>query len=217
MRSLLCKRFASTLQPAHIVKCIQGCFCRLESVYAKSPYNLKSPIIMLSPVSKFILSILIAEAHCFSIRPSSSESRREFLDNIIVTSTSGALLTTIFKPQPAEAIGGKSKVNNKLLGFGLPPAVIPDGLTPLCHIYGTGKNRFPILVTFSHPFDWVVTLPNNDSNGEDGTIQAGEYGKGDTATFFVYDQSGNIKVCNHDLYNLMILSLLCQIILSIGH
>jgi len=28
-------------------------------------------------------------------------------------------------------------------------------------------------------------LPSQDVNGEDGTIQAGEYAKGDTATFFV--------------------------------
>jgi hypothetical protein len=81
---------------------------------------------------------------------------------------------------PALAIGGKNKVNAKLQGLGLPPAAIPSGLTPLLHIYGQGKNRFPILVTFSHPADWVVTLPSNNVNGEDGTIQAGEYGKGDT-------------------------------------
>ena len=30
-----------------------------------------------------------------------------------------------------------------------------------------------------------MTLPNNDVNGEDGTVQAGEYAKGDTATFYV--------------------------------
>jgi hypothetical protein len=155
---------------------------------------------MFPMLSSLFLAILFAEVNCFSIRSSASESRRAFLDNIIATTTTGALLTSIIIPQPAEAIGGKSKVNNKLLGFGLPPALIPDGLTPVCHIYGTGKNRFPILVTFSHPFDWVVTLPNNDSNGEDGTIQAGEYGKGDTATFFVYDQVGNVKV-SYDFCN----------------
>jgi len=54
--------------------------------------------------------------------------------------------------------------------------------------YGKGKNRTPLLVTFSHPVTWVVTLPSNDVNGEDGTIQAGDYGKGDTATFYVYDE-----------------------------
>lgn len=66
--------------------------------------------------------------------------------------------------------------------------------TPLLDIYGKGKNRFPLLVLFSHPFDWVVTLPSNDVNGEDGTIQAGEYAKGDTATFFVYSDAGHVDV-----------------------
>ena len=31
-------------------------------------------------------------------------------------------------------------------------------------------------------------------NSEDGTVQAGEYAKGDTATFFVYDGEGSVKV-----------------------
>lgn len=30
-----------------------------------------------------------------------------------------------------------------------------------------------------------MTLPSNDVNGEDGTVQAGNYAKGDTATFYV--------------------------------
>lgn len=50
------------------------------------------------------------------------------------------------------------------------------------------------MVTFSHPVDWVVTYPSNDVNGEDGTIQAGEYAKGDTATLFVYNEAGNVDV-----------------------
>ncbi len=45
-----------------------------------------------------------------------------------------------------------------------------------------------------HPVDWVVTLPSQDVNGEDGTIQAGEYGKGDTATFYVYSEGGKVAV-----------------------
>lgn len=50
------------------------------------------------------------------------------------------------------------------------------------------------MVTFSHPIDWVVTYPSNDVNGEDGTIQAGEYAKGDTATLFVYNEPGHVEV-----------------------
>ena len=40
----------------------------------------------------------------------------------------------------------------------------------------------------------VVTLPSQDVNGEDGTIQAGEYAKGDTATLFVYQEEGKVDV-----------------------
>ena len=69
---------------------------------------------------------------------------------------------------------------------------IPDGMKPLLEVYGKGKNRFPLLVYMNHPFTWVVQLPSNDVNGEDGTIQAGEYAKGDTATFFVYEEEGGI-------------------------
>lgn len=78
--------------------------------------------------------------------------------------------------------------------YGLPSAVVPNGLTPLLGVYGRAKNRFPLLVTFSHPVDWVVTYPSIDVNGEDGTIQAGEYAKGDTATLFVYADKGNVPV-----------------------
>lgn len=81
--------------------------------------------------------------------------------------------------------------------YGLPGPIVPQGLTPLASIYGKGKNRFPLLVTFSHPPDWVVTLPSIDINGEDGTIQAGEYAKGDTATLFVNSELGHVKVRAH--------------------
>ena len=51
----------------------------------------------------------------------------------------------------------------------------------------------------SHPLTWVVTLPSNDVNGEDGTIQAGEYAKGDTATLFVYTEGGHVDVSDMHL------------------
>ena len=79
--------------------------------------------------------------------------------------------------------------------YGLPLAPKPPGgLNPLLEVYGKGKNRFPLLVLFNHPITWVVTTPSNDVNGEDGTIQAGEYAKGDTATFFVYEEPGHVDV-----------------------
>ena len=75
------------------------------------------------------------------------------------------------------------------------PAVskVPDGFSPLLYLYGQGKNRFPLLVQFNHPFDWVVTVPSNDKNSEEGTVQAGEYAKGDTATLFVYTDKGHVQ------------------------
>lgn len=78
--------------------------------------------------------------------------------------------------------------------YGLPPiSKVPKGLVPLLEVYGKGANRFPLLVLMNHPLTWVVTLPNNNVNGEDGTIQAGEYAKGDTATFFVYSDEGHVN------------------------
>ncbi len=68
----------------------------------------------------------------------------------------------------------------------------------MAEVWGKGKNRDPLLVSFLHPVDWVVTLPSQDVNGEDGTIQAGEYAKGDTATFFVYTDEGKIDVSISD-------------------
>ena len=71
---------------------------------------------------------------------------------------------------------------------------VPDGFSPLAEVWGKGRNRDPIMVNFAHPIDWVVTLPSQDVNGEDGTIQAGEYAKGDTATLFVFQEDGKVEV-----------------------
>ena len=77
--------------------------------------------------------------------------------------------------------------------YGLPPIVnVPSGMKPLLEVYGKGKNRFPLLVLMNHPLTWIVQLPSNDVNGEDGTIQAGEYAKGDTATFYLYADEGHV-------------------------
>jgi len=125
------------------------------------------------------------------------KSRRTFFHQVIQASTTTALVVGGLNTQPVHALGGGlSKVNAKLTSYGLPtiPSV-PDGFVPLLEVYGKGKNRDAILVQFTHPIDWVVTLPSQDVNGEDGTIQAGEYAKGDTATFFVYSTLGKVEVC----------------------
>ena len=82
-----------------------------------------------------------------------------------------------------------------ICSYGLPQmGDVSGGFTPLLEVWGKGRNRSPLLVNFAYPLDWVLTLPSQDLNGEDGTIQAGEYAKGDTATFFVSEDSGRIDV-----------------------
>jgi hypothetical protein len=142
----------------------------------------------------FPVALLLVLGSCSAW--SSTPSRRNFLDRVAAASTaaivgSGASLAT---PLPANAVSGFNKVNAKLTGFGIEPyASIPDGFTLLAEIWGKGKNRFPILVSFAHPLSWVVTLPSNNVNGEDGSVQAGDYNKGDTATFFVYKEPGHVN------------------------
>jgi len=123
-----------------------------------------------------------------------TSTRRGFFDSVASTSlsiagASAALLTT---PAPALAYGLK-KANDRLASYGLPPLPkVPDGFSALSEIYGKGRNRSPLLVAFGFPVDWVVVLPSQDVNGEDGTIQVGEYAKGDTATFFVLRNQGKV-------------------------
>lgn len=121
------------------------------------------------------------------------ESRRTFFSH---ATTGLAVLSGIgnFVLAPANANAASlSKVNAKLQAYGLPMvSYVADGMTPLLEIYGKSKNRFPLLVTFNHPVTWVVTLPSTDLNGEDGTIQAGEYAKGDTATLYIYTEPGKV-------------------------
>ena len=133
-----------------------------------------------------------------SAQADSNESRRGFLNNIASTTaafTLGSASSGVLLPAaPAHAVRGTAKVNERLRSYGLPPlGNVPNGFSPLLEIYGRGKNRFPILVSFSHPVTWVVTTPSNDVNGEDGTVQAGEYAKGDTATFYVYTDPGHVS------------------------
>ena len=124
------------------------------------------------------------------------DSRRDFFTKAgsAAFAASAGLGLDLLGPLPANAVG-LDQVNAKLKAYGLPLSPKPaNGLTPLLEIYGKGKNRFPLLVKMDHPITWVVTLPSNDVNAEDGTVQAGEYAKGDTATFFVYEEPGHVDV-----------------------
>jgi len=121
-------------------------------------------------------------------------SRRGFFDNMASTTAAIAGASSILMtPSPAMAYG-LGKANDRLSSYGLPAlAGVPNGYSALAEIYGKGANRNPLLVAFGFPIDWVVTLPSQDVNGEDGTIQAGEYANGDTATFFVVPNEKKVE------------------------
>jgi hypothetical protein len=147
---------------------------------------------------------------------SEGDSRRGFFTKAgaAAISVSSGLGLDLLGPLPANAVTGMDKVNARLKSYGLPlTAKPPSGLSPLLEIYGKGKNRSPYLVQFNYPITWVVTLPSNDVNGEDGTVQAGEYAKGDTATFFVYTEPGhvdNIASAGKDLYEKALIKSISQ-------
>jgi len=139
-----------------------------------------------------------------------SSSRRSFFGQVGSTgaaiAVAGGFASGVLAPgvEPAQALGGKLKRANSLLtGYGLPAITdLPDGFSPLVELYGKGANRDPLLVQFYHPVDWVVTLPNVDPfNGEDGTIQAGQYSAGDTATLFLLKENiDDISTQSKDFY-----------------
>jgi len=131
-----------------------------------------------------------------SLNDNGDSSRRSFFSRVAGSAAIATGLSFTQAVAPAQALGGGGlkKVNAKLLAYGLPTIdKLPDGFSPLLEVWGKGKNRDPLLVQFNHPLDWVVTLPSQDINGEDGTIQAGEYAKGDTATFYVYTEEGKVN------------------------
>lgn len=123
-----------------------------------------------------------------------ADSRRSFLSEVATTLAFVGSLNVVMPPEAALAVSGANKVNAKLRAYGLDPITVPDGFSTLLEIWGKGKNksRFPLLVNFAYPLTWIVTLPSNDVNGEDGTIQAGEYAKGDTATLYVNLDAGGV-------------------------
>jgi len=129
-----------------------------------------------------------------------TDSRRQFMSKTLasvasfsVASMAGVAGSGVLLPLPANAASAEVKINARLKSYGLQPITsIASGMKPLLEVYGKGKNRFPLLVLMNHPLTWVVQLPSNDVNGEDGTVQAGEYAKGDTATLFVYEEEGHI-------------------------
>lgn len=112
------------------------------------------------------------------------DDRRAFLTKIAIATAGLSSLPT--KEALAFGDGGLKKINSQLSMYGLPSmGRVPDGFSPLLELYGKGKNREPLLVQFLYPSDWIVQLPNINANGEEGTVQAGQYQAGDTATFYL--------------------------------
>ncbi|KAL9191541.1 hypothetical protein ACHAXT_001247 [Thalassiosira profunda] len=154
---------------------------------------------VLSPASAFVPSPARAAGSQSALSLSRDDeigtaTRRGFLDNVATaTAAIAGASSALMAPAPAMAYG-LGKANDRLASYGLPGLKnVPNGYSALAEIYGKGANRSPLLVAFGFPLDWVVTLPSQDVNGEDGTIQAGEYAKGDTATFFVVPNEGKVE------------------------
>ena len=75
--------------------------------------------------------------------------------------------------------------NKKLDKLGLPPLdKIPGGFAPVLSSVNQEQSLF---VEFLRPDGWLVVKPSVNTNGEDGTVSAGDYGKGDSAALYVSD------------------------------
>jgi hypothetical protein len=195
--TLPCRLFTMSLLFAALAVLIP--YSSAFNVYAPNQSWTRSTLSFMTLDKQNDKSDAINESHRTNGMPSLSlplSDRRQALTSAAAAVT--AVLSSVvlpWPPQPAvAAVSGVNKVNAKLTAFGLPPYATPpaDGFVPILETWGKGKNRFPLLVTFAHPLSWVVTLPSNTVNGEEGTIQAGDYGKGDTATLYVYTDQGAV-------------------------
>jgi len=93
-----------------------------------------------------------------------------------------AVGTAVALPAPAFA-ADVNKFNKRLDQLGLPPVdSIPGGFRPVLSSVNQEQSLF---VQFYSPDGWLVVKPSINTNGEDGTVSAGNYGKGDSAALFV--------------------------------
>lgn len=101
---------------------------------------------------------------------------------------------------PLPALAGDSKANVRLASLGFPPLPSVGGYFQLAEFLGRAsaanidgektrgfKLDSPLLVAFNYPQTWVTALPTISSNGESGTVSAGNYIKGDSAAFVVFN------------------------------
>jgi hypothetical protein len=85
--------------------------------------------------------------------------------------------------------GSLENANNKLAEYNLTPVLfVPPGFQTIVSEFGRGSAKTPmsnpIVVQFSAPGLWVTKKTNVNTNGEAGTISAGDYIKGDSAFLF---------------------------------
>lgn len=145
--------------------------------------------------SAFLACAALSGAGAFTPTPSLGSRRMrvemvaEGQSNIGRRAAVGSASTLAFGllgvPRGANAMS-QDKFENEMLGYGLKDTKpCPDGFSPIIEFYGkaiTGVD--PILVTYNSPNGWLLVRPNIDNNGEDGTISSGDYGKGDSVSFF---------------------------------
>ena len=107
---------------------------------------------------------------------------------------------------PPSAVLAESKANVRLASLGFAPLPSVGGYIQLAEFLGRAsaanidgektrgfKLSSPLLVAFNYPQTWVTALPTISSNGESGTVSAGNYIKGDSAAFVVFDAPRSAK------------------------
>ena len=95
------------------------------------------------------------------------------------------LAAVVSQPRLALALSADD-FSNQMLSYGVKDyAPCPDGYSPVIEFYGRALQGVdPLLVTFHTPSGWLLVRPNINKNGEDGTVSTGDYGKGDSCSFF---------------------------------
>ncbi|KAJ1621196.1 hypothetical protein T492DRAFT_1072325 [Pavlovales sp. CCMP2436] len=134
-----------------------------------------------------------------SVVASAEPTRRSAMATLLSAPAALALATFA----PSAALAGESKANARLASLGLPPLANVNGYIQLAEFIGKSgpanidgeKTRgfvlpSPLIVAFSYPQTWVTALPTTSSNGESGTVSAGNYIKGDSAAFVAAPANG---------------------------
>ena len=77
-----------------------------------------------------------------------------------------------------------TKFNKKLAQIGISEIDgIPNGFNAVIESYAQSSPK--LWVEFFYPNNWLLVRPSLNTNGESGTISAGDYGKGDSCALYV--------------------------------